>query len=118
MCVLHFFHQPNLAGSLWSRMASTFFAAGSLEIVIHLFVMSLVVRMARGRVWLGIAVAAIIFVAFHVAGLQGQSVSLIAASVVLNGVFGLMLGFFYARYGFEYVLLCHAVAHALAVSLG
>ena len=115
--VLHFFHQPNLAGSLWSRMVSVFFAAGSLEIVIHLFVMSAVIRVARGRVWAGIVAAAIFFVAFHVAGLYGQNASLIAASVALNGVFGLALGFLYARYGFEYVLLCHAIAHLLAVSL-
>jgi hypothetical protein len=116
--VLHSFHLPNLAGPLWSRIASVFFAAGSLELVVHLLIMSAVVRLARGRVWLGILVSAIFFVAFHVQGLQGQSASLIAASALLNGVFGLALGFFYARYGFEYALLSHAVAHILAVSLG
>ena len=115
--VLRFFHQPNLAGPLWSRAASVFFAAGSLELVVHLLIMSLAVRVTRGRVWAGILAAAIFFVAFHAAGLSGQSASLIAASVALNGVFGLALGFFYARYGFEYVLLCHAVAHILAVTL-
>lgn|GEM_PF-2399468 len=116
--VLHWFRQPNLAGPLWSRVASVFFAAGSLELVVHLLIMSAVVRLARGRVWLGILVSAIVFVAFHVMGLQGQSASLIAASALLNGVFGLTLGFFYARYGFEYALLSHAVAHILAVTLG
>ncbi len=115
--ILHSFHQANLAGSLWSRIASVFFAAGSLEIVVHLLIMSLAVRLARGRVWAGIVVAAIFFVGFHVAGLSGQSASLIAASVALNGVFGLALGFFYARYGFEYVFFSHAIAHILAVTL-
>jgi hypothetical protein len=28
------------------------------------------------------------------------------------------LGLIYARYGFESVLLCHAVGHILAVTLG
>ncbi len=116
--VLHSFHLPNLSGPLWSRIASVFFAAGSLELVVHLFIMSAVVRLGRGRVWLGILVSAIFFAAFHVAGLQGQSASLIAASALLNGVFGLALGFFYSRYGFEYALLSHAVAHILAVTLG
>jgi hypothetical protein len=115
--LLHAFHQPNLAGPLWSRLASVFFAAGSLEVFIHLLIMSGAVRLARGRVWAGILVAALFFVAFHVAGSSGQSGSLIAASILLNGSFGVALGIFYARYGFEYVLLSHAVAHILAVTL-
>jgi hypothetical protein len=116
--VLHYFHQPNLAGPLWSRIASVFFAAGSLEIVVHLLIMSVVVRLTRGRIWVGILVAAIFFVVFHVAGLTGQSTALIASSVLLNGLFGVGLGLIYARYGFESVLLCHAVGHILAVTLG
>ena len=115
--VLRAFHQPNLEGPLWSRVASVFFAAGSLELFVHLLVMSVAVRLARGRVWFGVLVAAVFFVAFHAAGLSGQSSSLIAASALLNGIFGVALGVFYARYGFEYVLLSHAVAHILAVTL-
>jgi hypothetical protein len=115
--VLHFFHQPNLPGPLWSRIASVFFAAGSLEIVVHLFIMSAVVRLTRGRIWSGIVVAAVFFVAFHAAGLAGQSTALIASSILLNGMFGLALGVFYARYGFECVLLSHAIGHVLAVTL-
>ena len=115
--VLHYFHQPNLAGPIWSRIASVFFAAGSLEIVVHLLIMSIAVRLARGRIWFGISVAAVFFVGFHVAGLAGQSTALITSSVLLNGIFCLGLGLLYARYGFESVLLCHAVGHLLAVSL-
>jgi Type II CAAX prenyl endopeptidase Rce1-like len=115
--VLHYFHQPNLPGQLWSRVASVFFAAGSLEIVVHLLIMSMVVRLVRGRIWVGILVAAIFFVVFHAAGLSGQSTALVASSVLLNGIFGLGLGLLYARYGFESVVLCHAIGHILAVSL-
>lgn len=115
--VLHYFHLPNLAGPLWSRIASVFFAAGSLEIVVHLFIMGMAVRLARGRAWVGILVATLFFVAFHAAGLVGQSAALVTLSVLLNGIFGLGLGIFYARYGFESVLLCHAVGHLLAVTL-
>jgi hypothetical protein len=114
--VLRYFHQPNLAGPLWSRVASVFFAAGSLEIVVHLLIMSMVVRLVLGRIWVGILVAAVFFVVFHVAGLTGQSTALVASSVLLNGVFGVGLGLLYARYGFESVLLCHAVGHILAVT--
>ncbi len=115
--VLRYFHQPNLAGPLWARIASVFFAAGSLEIVVHLFIMGMMVRLARGRAWVGIMVAALFFVAFHAAGLAGQSAALVTSSVLLNGIFGLGLGIFYARYGFESVLLCHALGHLLAVTL-
>ena len=118
IAVLRGFHQHNLPGPLWSRIASVLFAAGSLEIVVHLFVMSTVVQIARGRRWAGILVAAVAFTFFHVAGLGGQSITLILASTALNGIFGLGLGILYARYGFESVLLCHAVGHIIAVTLG
>lgn len=116
--VLRYFHQPNLGGSLLSRAASTLFAAGNLEIVVHLFVMSLVVRLARGRIWVGVWVSALLFLAFHISGSLGQSAALLAASIVVNGVFGLLMGFLYAHYGYEYVMLGHAVGHLLAVTLG
>jgi hypothetical protein len=109
-------HLPNLGGPLWSRVASVFFAAGSLELVVHLLIMSLVVRIARGRRWAGIVVAAIFFVLFHASGLPGQSVTVITLTLLMNGIFALGLGMIYARYGFEYVLLCHAIGHVLAVS--
>jgi hypothetical protein len=51
-------HLPNLAELLWSRIVSVFFAAGSLEVVVHLFV----VRITKGRRWSGVVVAAIFFV--------------------------------------------------------
>ena len=117
IAVLRGFHQHNLPGPLWSRIASVLFAAGSLEIVVHLFVMSTVVKVSRGRRWPGILIAAVAFTFFHVAVLGGQSVALIGASIALNGIFGLGLGILYARYGFESVLLCHAVGHILAVTL-
>lgn len=117
IALLRSLHVPNFAGPLWSRVASTVFAAGSLELVIHLLLMSLIVRLTRGRRWTGIAAAALAFVLFHASGLVGQSTTLVELSVLMNGLFGVGLGVIYARYGFEFVLLCHAVGHILAVSL-
>ncbi len=77
--------------------------------------MSMAVRLARGRLWFGILIASLFFVGYHVAGLIGQGIALVASSVLLNGIFGLGLGLLYARYGLESVLLCHAVGHVLAV---
>lgn len=110
-------HLPNMAGALWSRLASTFFAAGSLELVIHLLLMSVVVKLSAGRRWAGIAVAALVFVLFLVSGLTGQSATIIALSIAMNGIVGVGVGVIYARYGFEYVMFCHATGHILAVGL-
>ena len=115
--LLRALHLPNLAGPLWSRVVSVFFAAGSLEIVIYLLIMSFVVKITQGRTWIGIIVAAFFFVLFHASGLPGQTVTVITLTLLMNGLFGLGLGFIYARYGFEDLLLCHAVGHVLAVSL-
>jgi hypothetical protein len=115
--VLRYFHQPNLGGSLLSRAASTLFAAGNVEIVVHLFTMSLVVRLARGRIWVGVWVSALFFLAFHISGSLGHSAALLAASITINGVFGLLMGLLYARYGYEYMMLGHAVGHLLTVTL-
>jgi len=114
--ILRSLHLPNLAGPLWSRIASVFFAAGSLELVVHLLTMSLVVRISLGRRWAGIVTSAILFVLFHAIGLSGQSVTVITLTLLMNGIFALGLGVIYARYGFEYVLLSHAIGHVLAVT--
>ena len=116
IALLRALHLPNLAGPLWSRIISVFFAAGSLEIVIHLFIMSCTVKAAQGQRWIGIVVAAMSFVLFHASGLPGQSAAVITLTLLMNGLFGLSLGALYARYGLEYALLCHAVGHVLAVS--
>jgi hypothetical protein len=118
VALLRYLRLPNLAGPLWSRLASTVFAAGSLELVCHLLLMSLVVRLTAGRRWTGVLAAAVAFVLFHASGVADQDGTVIVLSVLMNGLFGLGMGAIYARYGFEYVLFCHAVGHALAVGFG
>lgn len=115
IALLKYLKLPNLAGQLWSRLLSTFFAAGSLELVVHLLLMSVVVKLTAGRRWTGIVAAAIAFVLFHVSGVVDQSTAVITLSVLMNGLFALGLGVIYARYGFEFALLCHATGHMLAV---
>lgn len=107
----------NMPGSLGARLLSTLFAAISLEVVLHLAIMSGVVAWTRSR-WTGIAVSTLAFLLFHVAGATSQPPGILAVSVLLNGASGLFFGWMYARYGFECLILAHAVAHALAVGLG
>lgn len=107
---------PALPGSPFARALSTLFAAGPLEIVLHLFVMSVVVWLSRRR-WIGVAVSAAALVAFHLSS-GTQSPTLLAVSLVGNGLSGLVLGTLYAAYGLELAMLGHAIAHLITVLTG
>ena len=116
LLALHLVDAPPVPGSVAVRALSAIFAAGPLEIVLHLGAMSTVVWLARGRRAPGIVVAAALLVVFHLAGggLE-QPGRLIALIVLANGAIGLVLGWIYAAYGFEFVMLGHAVAHIVTV---
>jgi len=110
-------HAPPLAGSLAIRLASVLFAAVTLETVVHLLVMSAVVRLS-GHVWLGVVAGALAFVLFHASGSAGLPPALPLVALATNGIGGLLFGWLYARYGFEYLVIAHAAAHLLTVGLG
>jgi len=109
---------PSGGGTLAARLASALFAAVTLELVLHLAVMSGVVRLTRGRVGTGILAAAAAYLAFHLSTLGGQPAGVIAAAIVGNGLAGLLFGWLYARDGFEYLIVAHLIAHATAVGFG
>jgi hypothetical protein len=112
-------HVPTLPGSIVARALSTVFAAGPLEIVLHLELMSVVVWVARGRRWPGIVIAALVLVVFHLSGGgTQQSTAVLAVGVVLNGGIGLVLGWIYAAYGFEFAMGGHAIAHFITLVFG
>jgi len=116
LLLLRLIEAPPLPGSIAARALSAIFAAGPLEIVLHLGAMSIVVWLARGRRAPGIVLAAALLVVFHLAGGGlDQPGRLIALIVVANGAIGLVLGWIYAVYGFEFVMLGHAVAHLITV---
>ena len=107
---------PSSAGSFPVRAASAFFAAITLESVLHLAIMSVVVRATR-NVTLGIAVATVAYIGFHMLTLGGQPATVVLTSIVGNGIAGLVFGWLYAKFGYEYLILAHFVAHVLAVGL-
>jgi hypothetical protein len=43
---------------------------------------------------------------------------ILGASVAFHAVSGVFFGWLYARFGFEYLMVAHAIAHALAVGVG
>jgi hypothetical protein len=110
---------PPLPGGLAARALSAIFAAGPLEIVLHLGVMSSVVWLTRGPRWTGVVAAALCLVGFHLTGgALAQPARIIIVTVVGNGVIGLALGCIYALYGFECAMLGHVVAHLITVLPG
>jgi hypothetical protein len=113
--LLRIFDLPNLGGPLPARLATTGFAAVSLELVVHLAVMSGVARLTRSVV-AGIAAATVVFVLFHGAGALGLEWPIALSATVVNGGFAVALGWIYGRYGFEWVVAGHAIGHAIAVT--
>lgn len=115
--MLRILHIPNLPGSLATRLSTTLFAAISLEVVIHLGIMSALVAWRRS-LWTGILGSALAFVIFHSGGAAAQTPVILLSAILLNGAIGVFLGWLYGRYGFECVVLGHACAHAAVCVLG
>lgn len=58
-----------------------------------------------------------VFVIVHAAASFGAATPVMMASILLKGSCGVVVGVLWARYGFEHAMLCHAVGHALAVTV-
>jgi hypothetical protein len=106
------------SGSLAARAVSTLFAAVTLEVIVHLGLMSGLAVLLRGRVGAANVLSAAIFVAFHLSGMQEQPLDVTLLSVAVNGLGALSFGWLYAARGFEYLVLAHAVAHIMTVVVG
>lgn len=117
IATLRAFDLENMPGSLTVRLLSTVFAAISMEVVLHLAIMSGLTAWTRSP-WIGIAGSTLAFLLFHTAGAVNQAPEILGASILLNGTSGVFFGWLYARFGFEYLILGHAVAHALACGVG
>ena len=74
----------------------------------------------RGRsllVWLSIVLSALAFAAAHLGVLAGAAPAdhavIIARTLSLNGILGLLFGWLYARRSLEHAMLAHAASHAI-----
>jgi membrane protease YdiL (CAAX protease family) len=72
----------------------------------------LVLKRETASIWLGIAVAAVLFGLAHVANLAHVPHPYLRA-ITLNGIAGIVLGWLYWRRGLESAVLAHLVADSV-----
>lgn len=106
---------PNPPAPAWAKILSVLFAAVTLETVLHLFGMGVLMRISR-RAWVAVLGSGLLLGVFHLTG----AASLDRAAIVIacvNAAAGVLFGWLYWAFGFEYLIVGHAVAHVIAVLL-
>ncbi|MEP7001420.1 MAG: hypothetical protein ABI969_13130 [bacterium] len=113
---LRVIHAPAFPGSLLARILSVVCVAGTLEVVLHLGIMSIVTWLARGRRWLGVVAATVVFVLLQsTGGALDHPIAVILISSIANVATGLVVGWLYASYGLEFAAICRALAYLIPV---
>jgi Type II CAAX prenyl endopeptidase Rce1-like len=108
--------------ALWKRFLACFYGGIDEEILLRLFVLSLLAwlisfawhlpggRPTLGALWLANILAAVIFGLGHLpatAALIKLSPLLVVRAIVLNGIVGVAAGYLYWTYGLEAAMLAH-----------
>lgn len=106
---------PTPPSPAWARILSVVFAAVTLEVVLHLFGMSLLMKLTR-RAWVAVLGSGLLLGLFHLtgAGALDRANLVIAGANTIAGVF---VGWLYWAFGFEYLILGHAVMHIVTLLL-
>ncbi len=131
----HFYYQykvEELAGSnsqfsLLTLMAGVFYGGVFEELLMRLFIMSLLIwlmmkifrktkdTLSNGYYWMAIIIAAILFAVGHFPATEmlfGElTATLIVRSLILNGIGGIFFGYLYWKKGLEYGIIAHMFAH-------
>jgi membrane protease YdiL (CAAX protease family) len=108
-----------VAQPLSTRIAIVSYAGIVEELVFRVIISTLVawlaylvIRRQTAAIWLGIAVAAVMFGLAHVANLANVPHPYLRA-IVLNGIAGVVLGWLYWRRGLEWAVLAHLIADSV-----
>jgi len=119
--------------SLWKRLLASFYGAIDEEILLRLFLLSLLAWLigfawhvpggmpAPGALWLATIIAAVIFGLGHLpatAALVKLTPLLIWRAIVLNGIVGVATGYLFWRYGLEAAMLAHFAADLVFHGIG
>jgi membrane protease YdiL (CAAX protease family) len=108
-----------VAQPLATRIAIVSYAGIVEELVFRVIISTLVawlaylvIRRRTAAIWLGIAVAAVLFGLAHVANLANVPHPYLRA-ITLNGIAGIVLGWLYWRRGLEWAVLAHLIADSV-----
>ncbi len=119
--------------ALWKRLLASLYGAIDEEILLRLFVLSLLAwligfvwhlpggRPTIGALWLANILAAVLFGLGHLpatAALVKLTPLLIIRAVLLNGVIGVASGYLFWRYGLEAAMLAHFSADLVLHGIG
>ncbi|KLK94060.1 hypothetical protein AA309_06295 [Microvirga vignae] len=112
--------------TLSERMLGLLYGGITEELMFRFGLLSLLLwaglRLTAGRfrpflVWISIGVSALAFAAGHLGVVAGTSPAdqgvLIARTLSLNGLLGLLFGWLYARRSLEHAMLAHAFVHVI-----
>lgn len=119
--------------ALWKRLLAAFYGGVTEECLLRLFLMSGIIwlllkingkRFRSAPVWifwLGLALAAFLFGAGHIpaaALIWPLTPLVVLRTVVLNGFGGILFGWLFWRWGFEYAVIAHFCADLVLHGLG
>ena len=118
---------------LWKRALASFYGGLTEELLVRLFLMTLVTWLLwkiilKGKAqpsplifWIAIVFTAILFGAGHLpaaAGLWPLTPVVITRTILLNALAGVAFGFIYWQWGLEYAMLAHFCADIVLHGLG
>jgi hypothetical protein len=119
--------------ALWKRLLASFYGGIDEEILLRLFLLSLLAWLiglvwhlpgggpTLGALWLANILAAVIFGLGHLpatAALVKLTPLLIGRAIVLNGIVGIAAGYLFWRYGLEAAMLAHFSADLVLHGIG
>jgi hypothetical protein len=119
--------------SLWKRFLASFYGGIDEEILLRLFLLSLLAWLigfawhvpggmpTQGALWLANIIAAVVFGLGHLpatAALVKLTPLLIWRAILLNGIVGIATGYLFWRYGLEAAILAHFSADIVIHVIG
>jgi membrane protease YdiL (CAAX protease family) len=124
--------EMDLGISLWKRFLASIYGGITEELLLRLFLMTLLVwllaRITRSKAniptwifWFGIISTAILFGLGHLPATESiwpLTAIVITRALVLNGVLGLVFGYLYWKAGLEYAMLAHFLADIMLHVIG
>jgi uncharacterized membrane protein YphA (DoxX/SURF4 family) len=115
LLLIYFLSLPDNPGTLLERLATTVFAAVVTEVITHLFALSGLMVLFNSA-FLAVFLSGLLFVLLFHSNVPNASVGVSVWVSSYNFLLCCITGYLYLQYGFENAVLCHAVAHTVALA--